>query len=286
MDLVDFHHDDADYVDRLRVSYQNATPFPHVVMHDVLRPTSDEIVGAFPDLRWDGWNARQHSYAREKRFCRDIERMPDLLRRLIYELETPTVLRFLSSITGIERLLPDPYLEGGGLHCSPPGGQLVPHTDFHLYEALDLYRQVNLLLYLNPMWKPGDGGELQLFSKGGQDPVVSVEPTFGTCVIFGTDHLSVHGVSPVTEHADARRSIALYYYTSTENEKFSGDDITYWQGHDVTSLSKAERAELLLSRGLVRTARVFHRLGHRSNPIYRNAAKRRQGKRTGVIDQS
>ena len=274
MGLVDFRHDDTDYVDKLRASYQSATPFPHVVLLDVLRPTSADVVRAFPDLDWDGWSTRRHSYARDKSFCPDIERMPDLLRRLIYELETPTVLRFLSSITGIEKLLPDPYLQGAGLHCSPPGGQLVPHTDFHHYKTLDLYRQLNLLLYLNPIWEPGDGGELQLFRKGEQTPVVSVAPTFGTCVIFRTDHLSVHGVSPITEHAEDRRSIALYYYTSTENETFSGDDITYWQRHDVASLSKAERGQLLVSRGLVHTARVFNRLGHRSNPVYRNAGRR------------
>ena len=275
MNLVDFRHNDSDYVDQLRASYDSAKPFPHIVLHDVLNTTPDDVLRAFPDLGWDGWTTLQHSYSREKRHCGDIERIPDLLRQMIYELETPTVLRFLSRITRIEKLIPDPYLRGGGIHCSPPGGQLVPHTDFHVYERLDLYRQLNLLLYLNPVWEPGHGGELQLFQKGEQTPVVSVAPTFGTCVVFRTDHLSVHGVSPIMEHADTRRSIALYYYTSTENESFSGDDITYWQRHDVMNLNKRERAQVLLSRGLIHTARAFHRLGHRSNPIYRKAAGNR-----------
>jgi hypothetical protein len=275
MDLLDFGLNDNDHISKLRASYQSAEPFPHVVLHDVVIPTADSVVSTYPGLDWKGWDhARQHSYSPEKRTCRNIERIPDLLRQLIYELESPAVLRFLSTVTGIEKLIPDPYLEGGGLHCTASGGQLVPHTDFHLYDRLNLYRQLNLLLYLNPTWVPGHGGELELFHKGEDSPVVSIAPTFGTCVIFRTDDQSVHGVNPITEAAEPRKSIALYYYTSTENQAFSGDDITYWQVHDVTGLSQAERVELRFAKAATRMARLFYRLAHRTNPIYREGAPR------------
>lgn len=268
MDLLDFGLGDADHVAKLRASFQDAEPFPHVVLHDVV--TDKSIVDAYPDLDWDGWgHLRQHSYAREKRSCRNIEEIPDPLRQIIYELWSPRALRFLSTVTGIDALIPDPYLEGGGLHCTPSGGVLVPHTDFHLYDKLNLYRQVNLLLYLNPGWTPDQGGELQLFHKGAEEPVVTVPPTFGTCVIFRTDDESVHGVRPIAEGAEPRKSVALYYYTSTENATFSGDNITYWQSHDVSGFTARQRAELRFSRGMTRMARSFYRLGHRTNPIFK-----------------
>jgi hypothetical protein len=270
MDLLDFRRGDTDHIAKLRASFQDAEPFPHVVLHDVVRPDAKGIEDAYPDLDWDGWgDLRQHAYAREKRSCREIERIPEPLRQLIYELSAPRALRFLSRVTGIDALIPDPYLEGGGLHCSPSGGHLVPHTDFHLYDRLNLYRQINLLLYLNPGWTPGQGGELQLFRKGEEQPIVTIPPTYGTCVIFRTDDSSVHGVRPIAEGAEPRKSIALYYYTSTENETFSGDKITYWQNHDVSGLTTRQRAELRFSKGVTRMARAFYRLGHATNPLFK-----------------
>ena len=221
MDLLNLPLDDTKRIAELRSSYQRATPFPHIVLHDVVKLPGNAVIDAYPDLDWKGWTrAHQDDYQKGKRACRNIEQIPDVLRQLIYELEMPHVLKFLSAVTGKEALIPDPYLEGGGLHCSAQGGQLVPHTDFHLYDRLNLYRQLNLLLYLNPAWVPGNGGELQLFHKGQDQPVASIEPTFGTCVIFCTDDESVHGVSPISENSEPRKSVALYYYTSVENETY------------------------------------------------------------------
>jgi hypothetical protein len=71
-------------------------------------------------------------------------------------------------------------LEGGGLHLSGPGGILAPHTDFHTYGRLDLYRRLNVIVYLNPDWTKGDGGELVLTGGDGQGRT-EVEPRWGTC---------------------------------------------------------------------------------------------------------
>ena len=51
--------------------------------------------------------------------------------------------------------------------------------------------------------------------------------------------------------------MALYYYTSVENDSYSGDRITYWQTHDEESLSKFELAELRVSKGLTQMARTL-----------------------------
>ena len=74
-------------------------------------------------------------------------------------------------------------------------------------------------------------------------------------------------------NSEPRKSVALYYYTSVENETYSGDTITYWQTHEGKDMSRVELAELRVSKGLTRMARSFYRLGHRINPIHRRAGK-------------
>jgi hypothetical protein len=247
--------------------YRLAEPFPHVVLEDFARAAGADVVGAFPDLDWDGWSDRSSPFQPNKRSCRDIDRIPPLLAQMIHELSAPRFLRAISALTGIANMLPDPFLEGGGIQCTTAGGKLAPHTDFHLPPTLRLFRRANVLVFLNPEWKPGDGGELGLFNLGDDVPVVSVAPRFGTCVIFTTDHRSVHGVSPVAETAAPRRSIALYYYTVEPAEVFSGDRRTYWYGPpDNPDRTATERARLAAMKGALRGAKLLTRIAYRVDP--------------------
>ncbi len=65
----------------------------------------------------------------------------------------------------------------------PEGGFYKPHLDRHR-ESLD--RLVTVILYLNPDWRPGDGGELKLWTTPGdkEGEFVTVEPRMGTLVCF------------------------------------------------------------------------------------------------------
>ena len=49
-------------------------------------------------------------------------------------------------------------------------------------------RIVSTVLYLNPNWKPGDGGELRLFAPQGTEecdrPLMTIRPEYGTLVAF------------------------------------------------------------------------------------------------------
>jgi len=59
-------------------------------------------------------------------------------------------------------LIPDPYLEGGGMHCIGTGGFRKVHTDFNWHRKLRLHRRLNLLVYLNDDWNEEWGGDLEL----------------------------------------------------------------------------------------------------------------------------
>jgi hypothetical protein len=247
-------------VDRLAERFAHARPFPHVVLRDLIDPGVD-LDTCFPTAQWDGWHRFGDANQAGKRLCSDIERMPAPLREAIVALSSPRALSTIERITGIDKLIPDPYLNGGGLHSSVAGGVLTPHTDFHVYQRLDLYRQVNLLLYLNHGWDPHDGGALELYEDASATTSsVQVQPEYGTSVIFRTDDRSVHGFP--TPLRRERHSIALYYYTARESASFGGGTTTYWR----RPAGSAGRVRGSVYRGALFTSRAFSWIAHRAQP--------------------
>lgn len=248
---------------QLRRQFDRAVPFRHVVLQAPTELLTD-FVGAFPDADWVGWKGLGDSYQKNKFACNQIEILPAEIQVFLHDLCKPTVLTFLEKLTGIDGLIPDPYLEGGGLHLSLGGGILAPHTDFHIYDRLALYRRINLILYLNSEWESGDGGELELSLPNSQEPEAVVRPTFGSMVIFETDDRSVHGFRNPVKEGTSRRSVALYYYTARDSNNFSGDQTTHWREH--ARQNGIARVRFVLSRGLLRISRLFSIAAHIANP--------------------
>jgi hypothetical protein len=257
---------DPERVAELAASFQAADPFPSIVLDDVLEIAPADVARAFPDAGWPGWVRLTDPYQAEKRFCSDLAAMPDLLAQVIQELSGSAFLRFLEKLSGIEALLNDPHLEGGGLHASGPGGILAPHSDFHWLQRLQLYRRLNVLLYLNPAWQEDWGGCLELYRKGEKAPARTIVPAFGRMVIFRTDHHSVHGFPAPVVAGKSRHSLALYYYTAREAETFSGDTTTYWREHKGIG-----RLSMLPHQALLGLSTAVARLAHQLNP---NTARR------------
>ena len=267
-----FRFDQYDRATRAALAddFANARPFPHVVLDDVFTGAPDDVVGSFPGPEWSGWQRFVEAYQAGKMYCQDIAAIPEPFASMIHELTSPTCLTFLEEVTGIAALVPDPYLEGAGLHCSGPGGRLAPHTDFHLYARLGLFRQVNLLLYVNEDWPDDGGGGFELWEKGAARPSKVIPPTFGRCVIFRTNDRSVHGFNqPVQDRF--RRSIALYYYTARELPEYGGDTNVYWQDHGDHGL--LGRGQLAMYRALLKGSHALSLLAHRVNPNVRDEGR-------------
>jgi hypothetical protein len=243
-------------------SYARATPFAHAILDGMLKVDPKELLESFPSPQWPHWQALGDTYQLKKFSCNDIARIPPLLAQIITEMSTPAFLRALEKMTGIARLLPDPYLTGGGLHMSCPGGVLAPHTDFHIYGALDLYRRINVIVYLNEDWQESFGGCLEL---GEDDDKKVIVPRFGRCVIFTTDDKSVHGFPKPVAEDHWRKSIALYYYTAKEATNFSGDTTTYWRRHGEQP-GVQRKLRLAIFKLLMKASRLFSILAHLSNP--------------------
>ena len=269
-----FRHAEIDAAERtrLRAAFESARPFPHAVFDDFLTTSQEEVLGAFPDEEWEGWGRHPETYQAGKAYCGDIEVIPPLLRELIHELGSPSFLEFLEDVSGLSGLVPDPHLDGGGLHMSSAGGILAPHTDFHIYPRLELYRRLNVLVYLNPGWRAEYGGNLVLYD--GDTPKETIVPVWGRCVLFATDDDSIHGFPDPVAEGRVRRSIATYYYTSREAPTFSGDATTHWRQHSEDRMGAVSRVRLRAYKGLLSGSRGLSRVAHGLNPNKHGGGRR------------
>lgn len=196
-------------------TYTAADPFPHVVIDDFLPPEILEaVLGEFPGPGAIDWKRFEDGTGR-KLATRDESQFGSTTLALMHHLNSSRFLTFLEKLTGVEGLIPDPYLEGGGLHQIERGGFLKIHADFNKHPKLKLDRRLNLLLYLNKGWQESYGGSLELWTPE-MDRCTKVLPIFNRCVVFSTTDFSFHGhPEPLTcPEGVARRSIALYYYSN------------------------------------------------------------------------
>jgi hypothetical protein len=254
---------DAEMVS-LREAFAHAKPWSHLVIDDVISPAVASSIGDFPPSHWPHWGGFVDEYQRGKRYCDDIAVMPAPLAQIIRECSEPRFLKFLETVTGLDKLIPDPHLDGGGLHSTGEGGVLVPHTDFHIHLRLGVYRYLNILIYLTPDWDPLNGGELGLYRKGRSQPDQVIVPVFGRMVIFKTDDHSVHGFTNPVGPKARRNSIALYYYRSQESADFGGDTSTHWRSHG--SRGGLRGLRLAAYHTLLFGSRALSRLAHMANP--------------------
>jgi hypothetical protein len=201
-------------------NYRAADPFPHIVLDEVFDPDLlREIVAEFEAMDRGRWHSSDKELER-KWATEDVQHFGPATRSFINQLNGGLFVNFLEKLTGIQGLISDPHLRGGGLHEIRREGALGVHADFNLYPRLNIWRRLNLLLYLNENWDPEWGGNLELWDRGGKTCVKSVAPIFNRVVIFDTSNYSYHGhPHPLMCPPDrSRKSIALYYYTALRPE--------------------------------------------------------------------
>jgi hypothetical protein len=225
-----------DHLQHLRPRYLSATSFPHIVLDAFLDPeTAERATEEFPPFDRERWLAFIH--ANERKFSHtNPQSWGPTLQSVLGKLHSPRFVRFLSGLTGIDGLLVDESLEGGGLHQSVTGGFLNIHADFTVHPRhRNWRRRVNLLLYLNGDWPDEYGGDLELWSTDMKRCEKKIAPIGNRAVIFTTDSDSFHGhPEPLRcPPGAARRSLALYYFTaehdplvrSTEYRSRPGDGL-------------------------------------------------------------
>jgi len=197
-------------------AYTHAAPYPNIYFDnffnpDILHAVLDEFpdMSKKPDLQFNDPNQIKLASKGEGRFGAQT-------KDFMHYLNSQPFLEFLTELTGIENLIPDPYFDGGGCHQILPGGMLKLHADFNKHPKTKLDRRLNILVYLNEDWHEEYGGHFELWDTEMKGCVKKILPLFNRMALFSTTSDSYHGhPNPLTCPPDrARKSLALYYYTN------------------------------------------------------------------------
>ncbi len=195
--------------------FMKQDPFPHLILDNFIEPDAaealyQELSSLDPDDSWYDYNNKFEL----KRATDNTDKMPASVAFYLSFMNSQKVLPKIEKFSGIEGLIPDPYMRGGGVHMILPGGFLDIHADRQIHPKLKLYRRLNLLIYMNKDYKPEYGGQLELWDRKMSKCKVSIEPIFNRAVLFETDKTSYHGHPTPWSGPTPRRSLALYYWTA------------------------------------------------------------------------
>jgi Rps23 Pro-64 3,4-dihydroxylase Tpa1-like proline 4-hydroxylase len=236
----------------LAEQYQSALPYPHICIDDFLPLEILEKVRA-EAAALDPRAPEYESPTEQHKTSINPNSLSLYSRSVFGALNSPAFLRFLEEMTGIEHLIPDPYFFGAGIHRTETGGFLGIHADFNLHREMRLERRLNVLIYLNPGWQPGYGGEFEVWDKSMKKRHAAFEPIMNRMCCFSTTSQSFHGNPEPVNHPEGkpRLSIALYYYTATwSGERVDHSTIFRARPGSTDAANRSERVRTTLRRWL------------------------------------
>jgi len=200
-------------VESLKELHGSKLPVPYTIIDNFLpNDVFDAVVDDIKNITDYTVFANNTSYRQE---CRDFTQAP-LLQTLSNSFHSSNVIRWLEKISGIDKLIPDPHLRGGGLARVPTNNKLALHTDFNWNDQLMLNRKVNLILYLTPNWQPEWNGDLELWDLDKTECLVKIEPKANRLAFWNYDPRLIHGLSNTLSMPDGitRDNLIHFYYTS------------------------------------------------------------------------
>jgi Rps23 Pro-64 3,4-dihydroxylase Tpa1-like proline 4-hydroxylase len=215
----------------LKRDWNSKKPFRYIRFDNFLYPDqAEQILQAYPPVdegTWDGTTyIHQKNKFQQSKFAAD-----SLFQSVFNELNSQQFLDFLSDITGIEKLIADEKLFGGGLHQSITGAFLNVHVDYNFHPETKYHRRLNVLVYMNKDWKEEYEGHLQLWDMDKKIMLEKIAPAFNRMVMFETNEISYHGhPDPLkTPPGISRKSLATYYYTAERAaSEIAGDHNTLY----------------------------------------------------------
>ncbi len=195
-------------------------PFPHLVLDEVLpvefvHGLAREIDGIRNWFRYD-------SPLEKKSTSNKWDEFGPYLYSYFTAMLSDDVSREIAVKFGIDRLVPDIGLHGGGVHVSNNGDKLNVHQDYSIHPKVGLERRINVIFHVEPMWQPYFGGHLELWSGGDQPEFMRrrIISTFNRMIVFSTSPGSWHGFPEPIDGVDAvrRKSLATYYLSELTDD--------------------------------------------------------------------
>ena len=205
--------------DGLREVFATNSPFPHVVVDNLFPPQLiSDLVSEFPtpsDQSWDRSVVEGIQVKLRSNWTTEDDISP-ITAEVVNFFNSGSFMKSLSAITGVQKLISDPYFTGGGRNCILPGGVLDVHADGNWHDAMGVHRRLNAILYLNENWKEEWGGHFELWDKNLTGCVKAVSPLANRLLIFETHDFTYHGhPNPLAcPEGENRKSLIFYYYTA------------------------------------------------------------------------
>ena len=203
---------------------------------------ANSIMNAFPPVGPENWESPNDSEIeiKHRTVWKSEFDIPDGILPIIKILNSAPMLHAMSELFDIPKLIPDAYFAGGGLNITEKGGLLDVHVDGNYHDATGLNRRINAILYLNPGWEEGWGGEFGIYDETGENLVDKIAPLFNRLVMFDTHDKSFHGLPEPLKFPEGenRKSVILYYYTKDrrpgDQDRFTDPHSALWVKKGVT----------------------------------------------------
>jgi Rps23 Pro-64 3,4-dihydroxylase Tpa1-like proline 4-hydroxylase len=214
----------------LGAAYRARKPYPHMFFESLLEGAiAKRLTDEFPMEATDHWVRYRHVNENKASIDR-WEDLPPTIAAVLRELNSPRFMALLTKITGIEGLIPDPDIDGGGMHQAWTGGFLNVHTDFTMHRHQPSWRRrCNIILYLNEDWNPDWGGAIEVWDHGMNRRVDSMPCFINRALLFDTPN-ALHGFPEPLRCPEnrSRKSLQLYYYTVDEGQQDGPVATTYY----------------------------------------------------------
>ncbi|ACI50563.1 conserved hypothetical protein [Gluconacetobacter diazotrophicus PA1 5] len=215
----------AEPAEQMKARYLAAHPFPHLIIDNLfpapwLRAVLDDYdTGAV--RHWKSYNTA----LQKKKGTEPDSDLPPGIQRYFDFINSGPFLRLLTQLTGIEALLPDPTLYGGGLHVVSGSGHFDMHIDFQKHPTTNLSNRLAVLTYLNDGWDSTCGGSLELWTMRPARRAVTIIPHFGRTVLMEQSAIAAHGHPEQVRPGLERKAVIAYFYT---NDAASGRNTTVY----------------------------------------------------------
>ena len=207
--------------DEFRQQWLNGKPFHYLFVDDFLpRELAEDLLACYPPPDQNGWT--KTTYVHQSKKYRAQSGFPEPIKDFFDLVAMPKFLKLISEITGIDDLIADAKLFGGGLHQILPGGFLDVHIDYNIHPETRFYRRLNLIVYLNKNWKREYEGYVELWDMENKKLLEDIAPIFNRAVMFETNEVSHHG-HPVPLKCPppmTRKSLAVYYYSKEREDQY------------------------------------------------------------------
>lgn len=209
----------------LKKDFDSAKPCKFIELPDFLDENfATSLYKNFPKI--DTLNVKRKSLNENKSEDYHFDRFHPNFTLIRDALAHPEFIKIIEEITGIKKLQTSNDALGAGVHQGGKDSYVDVHIDSNYNAKENLWRRLNLLVYLNKDWKPEYGGELELWDQKMTKCETKLSCGWNRAVIFLTDETTPHGYRKINiPEGESRKSFYTYYSTKPD------DDFKYVDSH-------------------------------------------------------